>query len=310
MKKIKFCIAVAILLVTACSKEKDGPNPMTMTTKQSNVIFYMTGTGTVTIDWGDKTEKETYPLFGIEYGWDAKHSYNHAYSGTSTHIITITGENITHLFCGYIGLSGLDVSRNPMLIELHCLFNQLTDLDVRKNTKLKLLSASANLIASLDISKNTELEDLRCGGNQLTILDVSRNTELVDLYCNGNPMTSLDVSNNTKLTTLVCDDSGINNLNVRGLTSLTRLVCGKSRNDIPGYLGNSLTSLDVSGCISLSYLCCENNLLSVGALNALFETLHNNMIVGGKDILISNNPGTNECLKSIAENKGWWVTIR
>jgi hypothetical protein len=48
--------------------------------------------------------------------------------------------------------------------------------------------------------------------------------------------------------------------------------------------------------------------LSIGALNALFGTLHSNTIPFDiKEIFIGNNPGTDGCNRSIATNKGWMV---
>ena len=68
-----------------------------------------------------------------------------------------------------------------------------------------------------------------------------------------------------------------------------------------------LTTLDVSKNTALEDLYCRSNQLSVAALDALFETLHNNTIVGVKRIAIGNNPGTADCSHSIATGKGWEV---
>ncbi|MDR1056129.1 MAG: hypothetical protein LBL90_10015 [Prevotellaceae bacterium] len=51
---------------------------------------------------------------------------------------------------------------------------------------------------------------------------------------------------------------------------------------------------------------CYNNQLTAAALDALFETLHNN-IIESKSININNNPGASACNPSIAETKGWTV---
>ena len=112
-------------------------------------------------------------------------------------------------------------------------------------------------------------------GNQLTSLVGRDNTELNEFYCNGNhQLKTLDVSNNIKLTKLECSE-------------------------------NQLTSLDVSNCAALKELYCSGNQLTASALDALFETLHSNQ--GDKSINISNNPGTADCNRSIAEGKGWTV---
>ena len=120
---------------------------------------------------------------------------------------------------------------------------------------------------------------------QLKSLDVSNNTSLSRLQCLWNPLTSLDVSN---------------------CTALKAIRCG----------GNQLTSLDVSDCAALTFLMCDFNQLTTNELNALFETLHNNVVslespesemLFSKTIIITGNPGANDCNKSIAEDKGWIV---
>jgi hypothetical protein len=74
-----------------------------------------------------------------------------------------------------------------------------------------------------------------------------------------------------------------------------------------------LTSLDVSKNTALTYLNCLGNNLTAVALNALFSTLHNNAVppayegIEPKIILIGDNPGANDCDRSIAERKGWTV---
>ena len=110
MKKIFFyMMAVAVVLTTACNKENDVPNQMTMTTKANHVDLYTAGSGTMTIDWGDGTGVKTYSLSGFETEWKGSHHHAHGYSSTSVRTIRITGDNITHLNCSDNGLSSLDV---------------------------------------------------------------------------------------------------------------------------------------------------------------------------------------------------------
>ncbi len=80
------------------------------------------------------------------------------------------------------------------------------------------------------------------------------------------------------------------------------------------YLGcedNNLTSLDVSGCTALTFLVCSRNNLTSSALNQIFRNLPQGKTVDNgysqSRILIYDNPGTETCDKSIAENKGWEV---
>ena len=88
--------------------------------------------------------------------------------------------------------------------------------------------------------------------------------------------------------------------------------------------GNYLTELDVTNCHDLEYLDCFDNLLqslnlsknirlteveisknqfSSNELDNLFRTLHKNQIE--KTIAFNENPGSSDCVISIAEEKGW-----
>ena len=136
------------------------------------------------------------------------------------------------------------------------------------------------------------------GTYNVKIIADNTNCRFIDLYCNNNFLSSLDVSNCTDLAELMCSDNLLTNLDVGNCTALTILNCS--------FNFYSLSSLDVSKCTALTNLYCYQNQLSAAALNALFETLHSN--VGVKNVIIRNNPGTNDCDRSIAERKGWRVS--
>lgn len=142
-----------------------------------------------------------------------------------------------------------------------------------------------------------KIKYLGCGWkkhNNLTSLDVSKCPALTKLYCDENNLTALDVSKNTALTDLDCEDNNLTSLDVSKNTALTILDCG----------GNKLTALDVSKNIALTYLGCGSNNLTSSALNQIFRDL---LQVTSRYIHIKDNPGSNTCDKSIAENKGWYV---
>ena len=341
MKRILFFLFVVLVTITtSCDKDpvinnskgkgdkEDLQHKITMTTQKTDITVRIAGSGSITIDWGDMTEIQTYSIRGFGIMWETVQEIRYKYSNLSTHTITISGDNITHLGCFDNGLSYLDISKNNTLISLNCNMNSLTQLDVSKNTtlsslrcynnqltsldvsaltELTFLSCQTNKLSSLDLKNNTKLQILDCGPNQIRNLDLSNNTELVVLMCGDNKIVSLDLSKNTKLTDVTCDTNQLTELNVSGLAQLAYLHCGRWINYSEGP-GNLLTQLDVSGCASLSYLDCGYNRLSVEAMNSLFETLNETTISTGKDVLIFNNPGTDDCDRKIAENKGWWVT--
>lgn len=93
---------------------------------------------------------------------------------------------------------------------------------------------------------------------------------LTDLRCCENNLEVLDISKNTELIELYCTN-------------------------------NNLTDLSVKSNLKLNSLdCCSNN-LSTESLNSLFESLPNTK----GQIYFYNNYGSNDCKKSIYENKGW-----
>ena len=184
MKTKVYFLIIICFAFSGCKKDKDDKTvpTITMTTVNNNVTIRLIGSGEFSIDWGDGSEIETHTLTELN-GWSL---YTHSYLGTSSRIITITGNFIKFLDCAS---------------------NQLTSLDVSKNTKLEYLSCGSNQLKDLNVSGATELVRMECGYNQLTSLDVSKNTALVELYCFHNQLSSLDVSKNTVLTILWCMDN-------------------------------------------------------------------------------------------------------
>lgn len=106
---------------------------------------------------------------------------------------------------------------------------------------------------------------------------MKKNTALKHLYCFQNQLTSLDVKSNSALKYLHCSN-------------------------------NQLTVLDISHNINLENLNIMKNKFTTETLNALFNALIKNTDVSvNKRVYIGDNPGTDDCDKSIAENKGWIV---
>ena len=260
------------------TQQKTQKSILTMTTEKSGRMkLFIAGSGTITIDWGDDSEKETHTLLLFNEDLNDvderdKFAYSHVYSGTSSHTIRITGGNITHLVCENCRLTSLDVSRNIALVELFCGNNQLADLNVSENMVLKKLICGDNRLTRLDVIHNTKLVDLICSDNQLSELLVNKNTILTWLGCSGNYLTSLDVTQNTELYMLSCRSNQITQLDVSNNKALMGLGCGDnlltdidiSHNTALTWLScedNQLTSLDLSKNAELTELFCQNNLL-------------------------------------------------
>jgi len=141
---------------------------------------------------------------------------------------------------------------------------------------------------------------MKCFYNELSKLDISQNKALLWLECDNNQLESLDISHNTELSTLYCNMNQLKNLDVSGNIELVQMDCSN----------NQLLKLDFSKNPNLVAMACNYNELSSEALNAMFETLHNNIHprIPLKIVHVGNNPGTDDCDISIAVNKGWAVT--
>jgi len=227
MKKNLVCIMLVVLIFTSACKRDDDindiPNKITMETAKSVVNISLAGSGRVSIDWGDKSKIVTHDLLSfvdIE-DWNNhyfdKYRFSHHYSDTSSHTITITSDNITHIDCYNNQLTTLNISKNPMLTFLVCYANQLTSLDVHNAANLTNLTCGYNNLTTINISGNTKLKGLACYRNQLTNLDVSSNTALEYINCKGNQLTHLDLSKNMVLNNLSCQE---NNFTTKALNDL------------------------------------------------------------------------------------------
>ena len=277
-------IAMCAIAFTACSKDDDknpidddngGEEMITAVYEPEyewdldlNIGTFKEGEN-ITIAWGDGGVSEFKSFADTDsWGWDRDEELHYA-----------IGQGVVeHKYPNY---NAHTITIKGKIKEFYC-YDVLTKLDVSKCPALVNLYCGDNNISSLDVSKCTALTKLDCGGNNLTSLDVSKNTALTKLWCYHNNLTSLDVTNNIILIDLSCGN-------------------------------NNLTSLDVSKNTALTYLHCENNNLSASALNKIFNDLPQGKKwneYGQKKqstISIGNNPGTNTCDKSIAENKGWIV---
>jgi hypothetical protein len=185
--RLRYAIC-AVLAGAAVFSSCNSQPQITMTTEAGRVDMMLGGFGTATIYWGDG-KSDTLALNDERAHASIKHKYS---EWSDSRTVTITGTNITALFCpGYNDvnkLTSLDVSKNKALKTLYCDVNQLTALDVSKNKALTTLSFTENELTTLDVSKNTALTHLNCAGNELETLDVSKNTALTQFNCSNNFM--------------------------------------------------------------------------------------------------------------------------
>ena len=119
--------------------------------------------------------------------------------------VTIHGK-VTALYCNTTGITGLDVSNDPLLKELNCGNNVLPELDLTNCPLLTYVALYSCKLPELDLSENTFVRTLDCSDCQLTELDLSSCDSLTSIVCysndiNGENMTALMNSLPTPLVT-------------------------------------------------------------------------------------------------------------
>lgn len=219
------------------------------------------------IDWGDGTLTE---YTGQQY-----------VTGTPTNkVVKIYGDGLVLLRAINAGLTAVDISNAPSLIQVQVGQNKLTSLDVTNNTSLTGLYCEENQIETLDVSKLANLKVLDCHDNNLSgTLDCSVMTNLskvdcsinslsevlipaapnlIDILCEHNKIASIDVSKATGLEQLECNDNLLTTIDLSKNTKLKELYCP----------ANKLNSLDVSNNTALTTLTAfENELTSIDVSN-------------------------------------------
>jgi len=153
MKRVILNVLAGALIVaafTACGSSGGGKSgKIKMTTENGgDFSFYLSGSGTATVDWGDGSDKVALTLNEHEHERDAMFFpirlrrgvlFRHTYPTATIRTITVNGDNITGLYCSSnFCITSIDVSRCTELTELSVSGN-LTSFDVSKNTALTKL---------------------------------------------------------------------------------------------------------------------------------------------------------------------------
>jgi len=305
-KHFLYLVAVTTMTLTSCNHSGLLYDPVDQYQMTLSFIgtgektISLAGTGPVTIYWKNDEKSDVHLLS------TALFSFTHAYPENTgqTVVITIHGDNVTHLVCEDNQLRALDVSKNTALQVLNCSNNRLTALDVSKNTKLQVLNCSSNRLTGLDVSNNTALKELflarqmTSSNSTLTRL-IASNTALAELDCSGHNLSTLELNNMTALKVLHCNNNSLLDLDVSKIPNLSELYCNN----------NELSNLTVGANKLLKNLNCGYNVLLFNEINKLFESLHSDTKIKDKKIWVVGNPGRNHVNYSakIAEDKGWTV---
>lgn len=217
-------------------------------------------------------------------------------------------------------LTEIDVSRSENLEELYCAWNNITELNLKSNPKLTLVTCYNTKIQELDISENRELQILTAGDNnyqkqinfdnntkltsidlencKLSNLDISKLTKLKNLRFKGNNLTEINLENNTALSYLDLGNNKLNNLNLDNLSELTELRVRE----------NNLSNLNLSKNKKLNVIDLQNNNFTTDALNQLYTTM-NEPVDKNNSFAVKGNPGASTSDTSIAQTKGWNISI-
>lgn len=124
------------------------------------------------------------------------------------------------LDCSGCGLTSVDVSGNPALVDFFCSDNPIEEIDLSMNENLACIEVYRTDISSLDVSGNDKLVYLGCSDNKLTEIDLGYVSSIRQLICENNALTGLDLSSCSELEVLFCDNNGITGLDLDGKTEL------------------------------------------------------------------------------------------
>ena len=133
---------------------------------------------------------------------------------------------------GNPGITSLDPSQCPDLIQLSLDGTSVETLDVSHNTNLQILNISDTRIKNIDLSKNIYLREFYCkheSGSvntdiKLTDIDVTKNVNLIRLAASGNKLTSIDVSKNTYLQHLSLTNNNLKEINLDNNVNLYQVM--------------------------------------------------------------------------------------
>ncbi len=140
---------------------------------------------------------------------------------------------ITRLDCSSNWLESLDISGNPLLVELYCDNNRLSDLKLGSQPNLVELYVGDNKLTSIDLSGASALTSLSCYKNNFTSLNLSANGELVDLICRECKIEgTLDLSANPKLQKVACYNNDISAIKLAAGNCIGKMEI--ERNNING----------------------------------------------------------------------------
>ncbi|OYQ43234.1 hypothetical protein CHX27_10895 [Flavobacterium aurantiibacter] len=168
--------------------------------------------------------------------------------------LNIAGLNaLKTLYADQNNLIGFSLSNHNAIEAISLSANQLTAINLANLPGLKLLNVNQNQLTALGLDNTPALENLMFFSNSISQVDFSGFQFLRSIIGYDNNLTTVDVSSNPNLFELGLSDNEITSVNFSATNALLYTV---------NLSNNLLTSIDVSGLISLSDLALTNNQIS------------------------------------------------
>ncbi len=103
--------------------------------------------------------------------------------------------NIGYITAGEISLSSLDLTNQPLLINLYISNTNITSLNLSNNPNLENVYLQNNLLQNINFGNLYYVKNLYCEDNQITTLDLNNFQNLEVLSCSNNNLTNLKLKN-------------------------------------------------------------------------------------------------------------------
>jgi len=147
----------------------------------------------------------------------------------------------------------LNLDNCPSLISVECETNAIKVLSIDNCPSLDTLSVYTNNLTALDTSGSPNLTTLGTYVNRIEgTLDLTLNPLVTIAPCGQNYYTDVKVKDHTNIYQLWVGNNKLTSLDVSGCTSLTNLYCGYDT--YIDYPTNTLASINLFGCSNLSQL--------------------------------------------------------
>lgn len=175
---------------------------------------------------------------------------------------------LMYLDCSRNSIGEINLSGNKKLEEFYCQENKFVNINFKDNLELTALNCANNQFEVLNITFNWKIRQLNFSSNQLTYVDLSNCFKVESFNCSNNPLSSVFLNNMLELKQIeMVDNDQLIHVNFSHNYKLEEIICRDN---------DALTSIDIYGLTSLSYLNCSNNQLQALELstNIFLENLY------------------------------------